>query len=90
MIKCEKYNNLLEEVNELRDNIANCGQKIQNHANNAAAFNTIKQDRIRERFNLIGAEINDIVPENQRINTIRYKISSILLSILGLPTGSYK
>lgn len=88
LIKCEKYKSLIEEANELRSNIAKYGQKIQNYANNAASFNNIKQDRVRERFNRIGNEINQIVPENQRINTIRYNPSCIFLSILGLLTGS--
>ena len=80
-IKCEKYINLMEEVNELRNNIGRNGRKIQNYANNAAAFNNIKQDKIRERFNLIANDVNQIVPEDQRITTIRYKISPILLII---------
>ena len=74
----------------MKSNIAKHGQKIQNYANNAASFDNIKQDRVRERFNRVGTEINQIVPENQRINIIRYNTSCIFLSILGLQTGYKK
>ena len=78
----------MEEANELKSTIAKYGQKIQNYANNAASFNDIHQDKVRERFNKIGSEINNIVPDNQKINIIRYNPSCIFLSILGLLTGS--